>query len=282
MIGSLISHWSYTWQDVWLPLAEADNAPPDLFTELYRLALDYFNRTLTVTEQDEAVNDETLATDAFARIKGTDFKSESALVAFIEDAREQIQDFDLEGYAEFYQTLVKDFLAKYNLRYRVAPPFQLRLMLPGTFASLYADLERINNSNSHLARLMEGFEHSFAHFARTRHTHDLQTCISRASMYAEGIAGSTLGRRGSLGDLADRVTSFPHPTIKLSLKNLYGFCSDYPEIRHAGNPDGVIRDLETRDALLVCLLLIVFSGYLTETMDVESIFGNSLTQGVTI
>jgi hypothetical protein len=278
MIGSLTSHWSYTWQDIWLPLSEAENNPPDdLFTELYRLVLDYFKHDLTVDEQDEAVNDEALATEAFAHIKGSDFKSESVLVSFIEDTLEQIRDFDIEGYADLYKSLIQNFLAKYNLRYRIVAPFQLRLMLPGTFASLYADLERINTSNAHLARLMEGFERSFAHFARTRHINDLQTCISRASMYAEGIAGSTLGKRGSLGDLADRLTSFPHSTIKLALKNLYGFCSDYPEIRHAGNPDGVLRELETRDALLVCLLLVVFSGYLTDTIDVESIFGTSLT-----
>ncbi len=92
-------------------------------------------------------------------------------------------------------------------------------------------------------------------------------------MYAEGIAGSTLNKSNSLGALIKDFNSFPHKAIKESLSNLYGFCSDYPEIRHAGNPDGVLRDLETRDALLVCLLLIVFSDYLTETMNVEGSFG---------
>jgi len=34
MIGGFTSHWSYTWQDVWLPLAEADTAPPELLAKL--------------------------------------------------------------------------------------------------------------------------------------------------------------------------------------------------------------------------------------------------------
>ena len=48
---------------------------------------------------------------------------------------------------------------------------------------------------------------------------------------------------------------------------LYKFCSDYPGIRHAGDPVGVRRDLATRDVTLASLLLVTFSGYLSPAVE---------------
>jgi hypothetical protein len=61
--------------------------------------------------------------------------------------------------------------------------------------------------------------------------------------------------------------------VKSSLKSLYGFCSDYPGIRHAGNPASRIRDLETKDGILICLLLFAFSGYLTDQIRTDEVIG---------
>jgi hypothetical protein len=57
------------------------------------------------------------------------------------------------------------------------------------------------------------------------------------------------------------------------LGNLYGFCSNYPGIRHAGNPAGVLRELATRDVTLASLLLLSFSGYLSPIMDEKVVLG---------
>ena len=75
--------------------------------------------------------------------------------------------------------------------------------------------------------------------------------------------GATNAAGRTLGDLWDKTICRPHKTVKECLKKLHGFCSDYPGIRHAGNPNGRLRDLEPRDAILICLLLLSFSGYLT-------------------
>ena len=69
------------------------------------------------------------------------------------------------------------------------------------------------------------------------------------------------------------MTDWPHDKVKEALKNLYKFCSDYPGIRHGGNPAGVLRNLAARDVTLVCLLVISFTGYLTPHMDERQVLG---------
>jgi hypothetical protein len=58
-----------------------------------------------------------------------------------------------------------------------------------------------------------------------------------------------------------------------ALKCLYKFCSDYPGIRHAGDPNGVRRNLATRDATLASLLLVSFSGYLSPMVNEDEVLG---------
>ncbi len=52
---------------------------------------------------------------------------------------------------------------------------------------------------------------------------------------------------------------------------LYKFCSDYPGIRHAGDPDGMRRDLSAKDSTLICLLMLGFTGYLSPNIDERSV-----------
>ncbi len=108
---------------------------------------------------------------------------------------------------------------------------------------------------------------------RTQDPTDLKTCIGDASKYIEGVAGSTCGKAGSLSDLCKEIKDWPHGAMRAALGNLYGFCSDYPGIRHAGNPASASRDLNARDITLASLLLLTFSGYLSPTVDEHVVLG---------
>lgn len=77
----------------------------------------------------------------------------------------------------------------------------------------------------------------------------------------------TCKKPGSLGDRCKEIKDWPHATIRDALTRLYGFCSDYPGIRHAGSPGGVLRDFAIRDKTLASLLLLSCSGYLSPAMD---------------
>jgi len=164
-------------------------------------------------------------------------------------------------------------LKKFNLRYRLEEPFVLRFLLPGSFSNLYAELQRLNSGNAHLHGLLTDFEKSFDSYIRKLDPTDLKTCISKASNYAEGLASASHGSAGTLGALCNQLTDWPHDKIKESLQSLYKFCSDYPGIRHAGNPAGVRRALAARDVTLASLLLLSFSGYLSPNIDENVVLG---------
>lgn len=278
MSGSLRHVWEYLAVELWGPLADYSvkdaAAPSDLFSDLFVTADEYLSPHPTDAELEEARNNPDKARLRFLALKGTDFASESAIVLFLEAARDVIADYEIAGYENFYQRLLREVLRKFNLRYRLDEPFILRFLLPGSFANLYTELHRLNAGNGHLAGLLTDFEKAFDRCARTQDPADLKTCIAKASNYAEGLASVTHGVAGTLGTLCDQLTDWPHDKVKDALKSLYKFCSDYPGIRHAGNPAGVRRDLATRDMTLASLLLLSFSGYLSPNLDENAILGS--------
>lgn len=218
-------------------------------------------------------NEPSEAEQSFLGLQGTDFISELGVAEFLESAYELLENLDIAACAEAFKSLLRSFLDKYNLRYALGEPFSLWFLLPGSFSNLYADLKRINHSNGHLESLLRDFEHAFDLYSRSQDPTDLKTCIAKASNYAEGLASATNGTPGTLGALSNQIGDWPHDKVKESLQCLYKFCSDYPGIRHAGSPTGRRRDLEKKDAFLISLLLIVFSGYLTTHLNSDDVLG---------
>ena len=279
MSGNLRQSWEYLAAELWEPLADYSfkdaAAPPDLFSNLFAEANDH----LALPQDEKGTrflsirNDAATARVEFLALRGTDFASETAIVHFLEETRAVIADYEMPGFEDLYRRLLRNALRKFNLRYRLDEPFILRFLLPGSFTNLYAELHRLNTGNGHLAGLLTDFEKAFDRYARTQDPTDLRTCIGNASKYAEGMAVATCGKPGSLGDLCKEIKDWPHGAVQAALSNLYGFCSDYPGIRHAGNPAGVRRDLDTRDVTLVSLLLLSFSGYLVPSLDQQVVLG---------
>lgn len=273
MTGSFKDCWRLTWQEFWSKLTKFPQAPVDLFVQLFDDVIDFLQNPPTGTEYELIHNDPAKAKQAFHRLKGGDFKGEAAIIGFLEAAHTTIVDFGIAHFADYYSKVIKQFIIRYNLRYRVADPFKLRLLLSGTFAGLYDALETLNAANQHLAELMDDFEHAFDTYVRSQRQVDLKACIGKASMYAEGIAALAVNSEGSLGELCDRLACWPHKAVKESIKKLYGFCSNYPGIRHAGSPAGRLRKLESRDALFFSVLLFSFSGYITESINTKELLG---------
>jgi hypothetical protein len=277
MSGRFRHAWEYLAAELWEPLADFSAkdgaAPQDLFSDLFAAADEFLSPRPTDAEMEEARNDPGKAQKRFLALKGTDFASESAIVHFLEAAHDVIADYEISSFEDLYRRLLRDALRKFNLRYRLDEPFILRFLLPGSFTNLYAELHRLNSANGHLAGLLTDFEKAFDRYARTQDPTDLKTCIAKASNYAEGLASATRGTTGTLGALCDQLTDWPHDKVREALKSLYKFCSDYPGIRHAGDPAGVRRNLATRDVTLASLLLVSFSGYLSPIVDEQVVLG---------
>jgi hypothetical protein len=276
MTGSLRQAWIYTPGDVWEQLAAHASAPPDLLNDLFMAVDDSLTVATPAPQLEQMRNDAAQTRTSFLALKGTDFASESAIVEFLEAAHEVIADYDLPGYEDFFKRLLRDFLRKYNLRYRLDDPFTLRFLLPGSFTNLYAELHRLNAANPHLATLLGDFEHCFNLYVRSNHDTDLRNCVRAAANYAEGLASVTVGipaTGNTLGALAHKLTDWPHDKLRDSLCQLYGFCSDYPAMRHSGQPGNAKRPLAPRDATGLSVLLLAFSGYLSPHLDEQIVLG---------
>jgi hypothetical protein len=276
--GSLRQAWDYFPSEVWDPLAEYSSkdatAPQDLFSDLFAVASDYLSPGPTPAELEEARNDPETARQYFFVLRGGDFPSECDIVHFLEEADTVIADYDIPGFEDLYIRLLRAVFKKFNLRYRLDDhPFVVRFMLPGTFSNMYSEIQRITSTNPHLAGLLNDFEKAFDRYARTQDATDLKTCIAKASNYAEGLASATYGTPGTLGAICNQLTDWPHDKVKEALQHLYKFCSDYPGIRHAGNPAGVRRALATRDLTIASMLIMSFSGYLSPHFDERTVLG---------
>jgi len=281
MSGSLRNAWAYVPVELWEPLADYSatdaSAPPDLFNDLFATADEFLSPRPTDNELEEVRNDPDKAERRFLALNGTDFASESAIVHFLEEARDVIADYEIPSFEDLYCRLLRNFLRKFNLRYRLDEPFTLRFLLPGSFTNLYAELHRMNTTNPHLAGLWSDFETGFDQYARTQGTLDLRTSIARASNYLEGLASATNGRPGTLGKLCDGLTDWPHDKVKEAVQNLYKFCSDYPGIRHAGTPGNSRRQLDTRDSVAINVALMALAAYLGNGLDQGAVLGTGPT-----
>lgn len=277
MSGSLRHAWDYLAVDLWEPLADYSvkdaAAPPDLFNDLFAAAAEFLSPHPTDTELEEARNNPEEAQKRFLALRGTDFVSESTIVNFLEEANGVIADYEIPGYEDLYRRLLHEVLRKFNLRYRLDEPFTLRFLLPGSFTNLYAELQRLNASNDHLASLWVDFETAFDQYARIQGDSELRASIARVSNYLEGLASATNGKAGDLAVLCDRLSDWPHEKIKGAVKSLYVFCSDYPGIRHGGNPKSRKRLLDSRDSVAINIALLAFAAYLANGLDQEAVLG---------
>ena len=122
--------------------------------------------------------------------------------------------------------------------------------------------------NPELSEAAMEFEHAFSALTRTHAEADMKTCIQKTAMLVEAVASVYPNAQGtSLGELCDSIKCWPHTSIKEAMKKLYGFCSDYPGIRHNVARRGRLRPLEMRDSIIIPLLLLTTSGYFAPNVE---------------
>lgn len=266
MIGSLRENWKYTWKAIWARLDKSTTGPDDLFARLYRVARPYLADPPELQQEIGILNHRATAKAFFRTLTSGSFNGEQAIIAFLEDTYQDLATL-ANGCAPFYREKCRDFLATYNLPYRICNDFDIRLMLVGPMASLYQELRLLNEQDTHLAGLMDDFEQSFHRYTSKHQEADLRVALGRFSNYLEALAQRTLkiaGTNRGLGSLAKSIKTWPHQTLCEAIGKIYGFCSDYPGIRHPGNPQAKLRNLKEIDAVSLCCLFLGFSGYLTD------------------
>jgi hypothetical protein len=273
MRGEFIAVWSETWPTIWLPLAGHEAAPNDLFCELYRELAMALKAPPSVEALADIIDDPVRSMEAFKAMNSADFAGERAFVTFLEDIHPILDDLGGDPLANCYFNLLEAFTNKFSLRYDLRRPCTLCPTLPGVFASLVRDLRFVTSQDTHLDSLMRDFENAIRDLRTDSSDGRIKTCIQKEVNLLEAIGRICPGvTKTTLGAICDQVGTWPHQQIKDAMKNLYGFTSDYPGIRHGGTPANAIRTIEMRDMVAMTILLAGFTPYLTDRLNAEAVY----------
>lgn len=276
MQGEFISVWSDTWREIWIPIFEREDAPDDLFCELYRALTPALKRILTVEELADIIDDPHQSRVAFEKITGPEIASETLLVSCLEEIQATLDDLGGDDLSNNYFNLLEGFIRKFSLRYDLRRPCTLCPTISGMFTSLVGSLRTLSSQDAQLANLMRDFEEAVRDLRHGCTDGRIKTCLGKQFMLLEALGASAPEvTKNTLGEICDELpkSNWPHATVRESLKKLYGFSSDYPGIRHAGSVKGMHRDVDMRDMLAMSILLTGFTPYLTNEISPDSVYG---------
>lgn len=291
MRGELLGVWPETWREIWQPLIEQPlnendgGIPEDVFCELFRaLAGDpkkpgALRMTPSVETVADILDDPVQSRRAFEATAVSELAGERELVGFFEAAHDALEELGGDALSNRYFNLLAGFIDKFSLRYDLRRPCILCPTLPGMFTSLVRDLRTLTSQDAHLDTLMKDYEDAIRDLRFGCTDSRIRTCIGKQFMLLEGIGAVAPGvTKGTLGDMCDQLSSWPHSTIKEALKKLYGFASDYPGIRHGSSAKGALRTIEMRDMVSMSVLLTGFTPYLESRLSADAIFGGSVSR----
>jgi hypothetical protein len=289
MRGELINVWSETRREIWDPLFEQpvadyqDGIPIDVFCDLYRVLAPALKAKPSIEALADALGDPIQSREEFDRITAEDIVDEPALVGFFESAHDALVEFGGDDLSNNYFRLLTVFVDKFSLRYDLRRPCVLCPTLPGLFANLVRNLRALTSQDQHLDTLMKDFENAVRDLRHDSSAGRIKTCIQKQVNLIEALGRAFPGVTGTtLGAICDQVGTWPHAKLKDAMKNLYGFASDYPGIRHSGTPANAIRAVDMRDMVAMSILLTGFTPYLEQRLSAAAIFGGSTTVAVAI
>lgn len=285
MRGEFIGVWSETWREIWLPLIDQPlgddrGVPDDIFCELYRELSKALKTKPSIEELADIIDDRVQSREAFENVKAADLAGEREAVGFFESAHGALEELAGDALSNRYFNLLSGFIDKFSLRYDLRRPCILCPTLPGIFSSLVRDLRTLTSRDSHLDALWKDFEQAVRDLRHDCSEGRIKTCIQKQVNLVEAIGRAYPNVTGTtLGKICDQVGTWPHEKLKAAMKNLYGFASDYPGIRHGGTPDSALRPVDMRDMVAISILLTGFTPYLEIRLSAEAVFGGSATPG---
>jgi hypothetical protein len=278
MQGQLLPVWQDTWSCVWVPLARRASrlGHPDLFCELYP----DLNRALLAPKTVEALaqitGDVQEARYNFRRVKPSDLAGEPQLLAFMEGCYETLEDLGGDTLANAYFVLLDRFLERFGLRYDLRRPCTLCPTLPGLFATLIRELNALGHTDGNIARRLNDFREAVQDLRLGQSEGRMANCVAKQVMLLEAIGSTSAGITGTeLSGICNQVRHWPHPAMRSSLLNLYGFASDFPGLRHGTPSAGMLRDIDMRDMIAVSILLAGFTPYLSDRLDPDVLYRGS-------
>jgi len=273
MHGEFIGAWSETWREIWLPLTDHEDVREDIFCDLYRELAKALKAPPSVGNLADLIENSVQSRVAFEAITANDLAGERALVDFFESAYDALEEFRGDELSNRYFNLLTTFIEKFSLRYDLRRPCTLCPTLPGVFASLVRDLRVVTGGDAHLDTLMKEFENAVRDLRHDCSDGRIKTCIQKQVNLLEAIGQTAPGVTGAtLGVICNQVGTWPHNKLREAMKDLYGFASDYPGIRHGGTPVSALRPIDMRDMVAMSILLAGFTPYLSSALDADVVY----------
>lgn len=273
MRGEFIGVWSETWREIWLPLIDHDEIPEDIFCELYRVLAPTLRGRPSIEALADVIDNPGQSRAAFEKTSANDLAGERALVTFFEAAHSALDELVGDDLSNRYFNLLAGFIDKFSLRYDLRRPCTLCPTLPGVFASLVRDLRVLTSQDAHLDALMKEFENAIRDLRHDCSDGRIKTCIQKQVNLLEAIGRTAPGVTGTtLGAICNQIGTWPHEKLKEAMRDLYGFASDYPGIRHGGTPANALRAVDMRDMVAMSILLAGFTLYLSSGLDADVVY----------
>lgn len=270
------------YSDLWAPLLDHEDCPVNLFGEVY-VALSshlfepqpHFVRDEDGTVRDEsrsiaarramANSDPDEAESLLAAIAPSDFTSEGAALEAMRDVQEALADAAGDAFAMLHLGTMREFVARYNLRYYIDDQARFWMTFPGIAAVIFRQLRIAAQTHPQMAQELSAFEHALAECLVDPVDTRIKTAIQKQVNVLEAFGTHHPNVTGkTLGKMLDEVGSWPHSSLPEVGKGLYKFACDYPGIRHAGTFDAALRPLDLRDLVGVALSLVGLTPYFAQ------------------
>ena len=255
-------------------IGDAASAKSLLAQTLSDLADDPERRAEATARAREAiVNDASKSRQTFEQIRSSAFVGEIALVRFLESAFEILEDVGGDPLSNRYFNLLSSFIDKFSLRYDLRRPCTLCPTLPGMFTALLRELDTLSTTDQNIDKRLRHFKEALQDLRLGPTEGRISNCVMKQVMLLEAVAAASGEAAGTdLGALCKALDHWPHPAVKMSLLNLYGFASDFPGVRHGTPSTGMERDIDMRDMVAMSILLAGFTPYLTHGLNPDVVY----------
>ncbi len=280
--GLLLTVWKYTHLSIWEPLiTDPDgrlNTPVanDVYCELFREASRALLVPLSAQKLADIIDDPEQSRAAFLSLTESSFLNEEKLVSFAESCFDTLYGLGGEDLANYYFSLLDQFVLAHNLRYEVRQPCVLCPTLTGVFAMLVQELKKVAGGDAHLNSLLRDFESSVRDLRTDSSDTRIKTCIQKQFNLLEALGRSQMGvSQTTLGAICDQLAVWPHSSVRDSVKSLYKFGNDYPGIRHGGTASSAVRAVDMRDLIAMAVVLVGFTPYLESRIQPSAVYGLS-------
>ena len=144
------------------------------------------------------------------------------------------------------------------------------------FANLLRDLNGLGLADRNVAKRLKDFQEALQDLRLGQTEGRITNCVAKQVMLLEAIGATAAGVTGTeLAAICNQIQQWPHPAMRSSLLNLYGFASDFPGLRHGTPSTGMLRDIDMRDMVALSILLAGFIPYLSDQLNAEVVYRGS-------